>query len=442
MQGGTGLLTDRREVLAGAVAALRDLHTVLFQCGSGELGGLAGDLAELRAVCGAQLVGVVAEAEARGVAAESQHASTTAWVADHAWHSRREASTIAGAARLLRRAELGPITDAVLGVDIDPAAAVVVGREYQKLAPDLIVEARPFVLEKFVTVAAEHGPSGARRLREEILATYGREGEFDDHTDRCRRHIDLSSGRETSPGVWEYALTVDGEGRAVVEATIGPLSAPRPDRETGARDPRPVGLRRGQALIEALRRSVTATQHVPTSPKAVLMVTMNYQDLAAGVGAGTVLGSRATGTPISPTTIRRLACDAALIPTVLGAAGEILDQGRLQRLFTTAQTRTLWLRDRHCTFPHCDVPAAWCDCHHLVHWLDGGRTDLDNAALLCPRHHTITHRDRLAGTPSQQGVSWDTRPGTYQPPDQHRPQPAPPTLRMLVPHTTPGTLRT
>jgi hypothetical protein len=416
MHGGTGLLADRRQVLAGAVAALRDLHTVLFQCGSGELGGLAGDLAELRAVCGAQLTAVVAEAETRGVIDKSQHASTTAWVADVAWHSRREAATIAGAARLLRRAELGPVADAVLGVDMDPGTAVVVGREYGKLAPELMPGARPLVLELMCTAAADHGPGQVRRLREEILANYGRTGQFDDHTDRCRRFIELSAGRETSPGIWEYDLTLDGESRAALEAAIGPLSAPRPDRETGNRDPRPVGLRRGQALIEALRRSVTAAGHVPTSPKAVLMVTMNYQDLAAGVGAGTVLGSRAGGTRLSPTTIRRLACDAGLIPTVLGSSGEVLDQGRVQRLFTTAQTRALWLRDKHCTFPGCDVPAAWTDCHHLVHWLDGGPTNLDNAALLCPRHHTIAHRDHLAGTVTTQGVTWNTQPGTYHPP--------------------------
>jgi hypothetical protein len=441
MQGGTGLLADRRQVLTGAVAALRDLHTVLYQCGSGDLGSLAEDLAELRAVCGAQLAAVVAEAETRGVIDKSQHASTTAWVADVAWHSRREASTIAGAARLLGRTELQPISDAVMTVDLDPAAAVVVGREYQKLAPDLAPEARLLVLELMCTAAADHGPGQVRRLREEILANYGRTGQFDDHTDRCRRFIELSAGRETSPGIWEYALTVDGEGRAVVEATIGPLSAPRPDPGTGDRDPRPVGLRRGQALIEALRRSVTAAGQVPTSPKAVLMVTMPYADLAAGVGAGTVLGSRAGGTRLSPTTVRRLACDAALIPTVLGSSGEILDQGRVQRLFTTAQTRTLWLRDKHCTFPHCDIPAAWTDCHHLVHWLDGGPTNLDNAALLCPRHHTIAHRDHLAGQVTPHGVTWNTQPDTYHPP--HPPdRPAPPTLRILVPHTTPGTLRT
>jgi hypothetical protein len=148
-------------------------------------------------------------------------------------------------------------------------------------------------------------------------------------------------------------------------------------------------------------------------------------------------------------TVRRLACDAGIIPVVLGGEGEVLDQGRMERLFTRGQVRALWLRDRHCTFPGCDIPAAWCDSHHLVHWVDGGDTDLSNAALLCPRHHTIVHRDELAGNVQAddvraggdpgagsraaravrtiQGphVSWDLRPGSYRvaaprAPDQRR----------------------
>ncbi len=203
-------------------------------------------------------------------------------------------------------------------------------------------------------------------------------------------------GAETTAGVWEYQLTTDNEGRAVLEAAIGPLSAPHPDPTTGERDPRPVGRRRGDALIEALRRAVTAAQHVPTSPKAVLMLTMDYTDLADRVNGGTVVGTRAAGTLLAPDTIRKIACDAAVIPVILGADGEILDQGRDHRLFTTGQIRALWLRDTHCTFDDCDAPATWCDAHHITHWIDGGATDLHNAALLCPHHHTIAHRDQLA----------------------------------------------
>ena len=421
--GGAALLTDRRQAIAGCAAALCDLHTVLFQCGSDDLSDLAADLAEVRALCGAQLAAVVAEAEMRGVIDSSQCANTSEWVGEHAWHSRREATTVARTARLLRRQDLARAADAVLTGDVDLGTATVIAVEYDKLAADLRDEAKPVVLEQFLDVGADYGPAGVRRLRQEILARYGENGEFEEHQEKCRRLIDLSPGNQTSSGIWEYQLITDNEGRAVLEAAIGPLSAPRPDPDSGAADLRPVGRRRGEAVIEALRRAVAAGGHVPTSPKALLMVTVTHADLMAGIGdvgpagfhAGTVLGTRAAGTLLASDTIRKLACDAGIVPLVLGTDGEILDQGRERRLFTTAQVRALWLRDRHCTFDGCDAPAEWADAHHLIHWIDGGATDLDNGALLCGRHHTIVHRDRLAGTLTSRGVVWDRRPGSYRP---------------------------
>jgi HNH endonuclease len=117
-----------------------------------------------------------------------------------------------------------------------------------------------------------------------------------------------------------------------------------------------------------------------------------------------------------------LACDAALIPHVLGTAGEDLDLGRVVRLFTRAQRRRLLRRDRGCTYPGCTAPAAWSRAHHVIHWLDGGRSDMDNAALLCQRHHTFVHKRRLVATvraaPDEQGqyVVWDLSEGSY---DRH-----------------------
>ena len=100
---------------------------------------------------------------------------------------------------------------------------------------------------------------------------------------------------------------------------------------------------------------------------------------------------------LAPETVRRLACDASVVPVVLGSRGEVLDLGRTVRLFSPAQTRRLWLRDGGCTYPGCGAPPAWTDGHHLVHWADFGSSDLSNAALLCERHHTIVHQRRLAG---------------------------------------------
>jgi len=147
--------------------------------------------------------------------------------------------------------------------------------------------------------------------------------------------------------------------------------------------------------------------------KASLILTMPLSDLIERVGAATVLGTTEDGTLLAPDTARRIACDAGIIPVVLGSAGESLDLGRTERLFSTAQARSVLLRDRHCTFPGCDIPAFWTQLHHVTHWIDGGLTNIANAALLCTRHHSIVHRDRLTASVTSTGVHWDTAPGSY-----------------------------
>jgi hypothetical protein len=95
--------------------------------------------------------------------------------------------------------------------------------------------------------------------------------------------------------------------------------------------------------------------------------------------------------PVCAATARRLACDAGIIPVLLGSQAEPLDIGRLTRTVPTGLRRALVLRDGGCRFPSCDRPAAWCDAHHLIAWADGGPTSLSNLVLLCARHHTMVH---------------------------------------------------
>ncbi|MGV1009795.1 MAG: hypothetical protein ACOYBY_14470 [Dermatophilaceae bacterium] len=147
--------------------------------------------------------------------------------------------------------------------------------------------------------------------------------------------------------------------------------------------------------------------------KAALMLTMPLTDLQAGTGAATVLGTTEADTLLTPAAARRIACDAGIVPVVLGTNGEVLDMGRTARLFTLAQAKTVLLRDRHCSFPGCDIPGFWCHLHHVRHWADGGLTDVANAGLLCARHHTIVHRDRLIAAVTPTGVRWDTGYGSY-----------------------------
>ena len=146
-------------------------------------------------------------------------------------------------------------------------------------------------------------------------------------------------------------------------------------------------------------------------------------DLERRTGAGEVLGSTATGGVLSPEMLRRIACDAALVPHVLGTAGEDLDLGRVVRLFTRAQRRRLVAAGPVLHLSRVHGPASWSRAHHVGHWADGGLSDIDNAALLCERHHTLVHHTTALGagavdTPDELGrsVVWDLNGGSY---DRH-----------------------
>ncbi|HKU39586.1 MAG TPA: DUF222 domain-containing protein, partial [Polyangiales bacterium] len=95
-------------------------------------------------------------------------------------------------------------------------------------------------------------------------------------------------------------------------------------------------------------------------------------------------------TSVHPATARRFACDASSIEITENANGEPLKLGRKSRTVSTALRRALVARDRGCCFPGC-TNQRFMDAHHIQHWVDGGRTDLDNLALVCRRHHRFLH---------------------------------------------------
>ena len=150
------------------------------------------------------------------------------------------------------------------------------------------------------------------------------------------------------------------------------------------------------ALIHAVRRSL-ATGAVPDTGgmRPQVMVTIDYNTLRGELAPGTTGQSESMYQgPVNPRTIRRLACNAGIIPVVLGGAGEQLNVGRSQRLFTEKQQRMLYARDRGCTAPGCTapgcmVPASMTEAHHLDPWSGGGETDVQRGCLCCPWHHHL-----------------------------------------------------
>ena len=422
MEGNAGLsLAQCRERLAAASEAVRVLGDVLWQAPSGGgPDGLAGLLSEVDALgmaCDAGRVAVVHEAMNRGETSGGSAAMTTVqWVRHHAPSTvAGGAGTVVAVAQAFQKRTNAPVKEAVEAGRLPVGSAAAVVSEYEQLRPllgDLMQEP---ALTTLIDLAVDGGPKACRKVRPFILATYGAEGVLQDQQTIGKAFIRLSQPADTGAGTFEYRLTLDVEGKAILEAALGPLSAPRPT--DGERDLRTSDRRRGDALVTLVRRAVAAGEEVGKTNKTTLLLTMDYDDLKAGLGAATTLGGLDAGTHLAPETVRRLCCDGSVIPIVLNGRGEVVDWGLERRYFTDAQTKRLWLRDGACTYPGCDAPPQWTDAHHLVHWADLGPSNLGNAALLCERHHTIVHTRRLAGRvvrgPLGERVEWDLTRGSY-----------------------------
>jgi hypothetical protein len=116
---------------------------------------------------------------------------------------------------------------------------------------------------------------------------------------------------------------------------------------------------------------------------------------------GPWLAETESGTRLATDAVRRLACDGR-IEWVLECGGRAVGIGRKGRQVPGAMGRLLRHRDVGCRFPGCER-KRWVQAHHLVHWADGGATNLDNLVLLCHAHHRLIHEGgwRTSGHPGK-----------------------------------------
>lgn len=141
--------------------------------------------------------------------------------------------------------------------------------------------------------------------------------------------------------------------------------------------------RRADALVALLTEAGAAKPEAGRGTARVL-VTLSYDNLRARAAGAGLIGA---GDPLAAGDLRRLCCDAELIPVVLGTSSEPLDVGATHRLATRALRDALAVRDRGCAFPGCDERPQLCEAHHIKPWWDGGASALSNLVLLCHRHH-------------------------------------------------------
>ena len=151
--------------------------------------------------------------------------------------------------------------------------------------------------------------------------------------------------------------------------------------------------RQARALIALL--SDSDADRATGMARAEVVVHIDLDTLRNGLHAASVCRTSA-GADVPVETVRRLACDAAIIPVVFGGASVPIDVGRSRRLATAHQRRALEAIHTSCAMPDCDVGFDRCHIHHVDHWENGGATDLGNLLPLCHAHHQAVHEGRCS----------------------------------------------
>lgn len=237
--------------------------------------------------------------------------------------------------------------------------------------------------------AGGFGPKELRDLAGRVVDRIDPDGSVpDERLNADRRHLAFRQARD---GMWKVEGRLTGAVGAKLRAVLSPLAAPRTgsatlddDRKVDDQDSRHHGQRTHDALEEVCDRllrsgTLPASGGTPTT----VILTIPEADLAAQ----RCWGVSTDGTVMSAHTIHDLADEAEVWPTVIDSRGVVLRLGRTRRLASPGQTIALAARDGGCSFPGCDRPPEWCERHHVVDWVHGGRTDLDNLTLLCAYHH-------------------------------------------------------
>jgi hypothetical protein len=143
-----------------------------------------------------------------------------------------------------------------------------------------------------------------------------------------------------------------------------------------------------QAILRGERPSCAPVEVVMTVSRHALSSPMETGDAADAIDR---VGVFADGTCVPAETAQRLTCDCGIVEVVVeDENGNALSVGRRRRTFSAALWRAVLHRDGACRFPGC-TNRLYLEGHHIVHWAQGGETSLDNACLLCSRHHVFVH---------------------------------------------------
>lgn len=335
-------------------------------------------------------------ATAEGLVHNEGYGSVGAWLAQRTRTDRRPNDADVRLARLLDRRWHGTAA-ALMDGSVNTAQARVIVDALEDLPED---DVPPEVLQKaeahLVAEAGSFAPKQLRILGRRILEVVAPElydaqeaKALAREEERARKQTSLFT-RRLGDGTTKVALRIpDGVADRLL-TYLESFSSPRGRARLEEKVP---GFRRlGQAFCAFLEAADPKRMPLHGGDATTVLVTISLDELRKELGFAE-LGADGR---LSAGEVRRLACNASIIPVVLGGKSEPLDLGRAARLFSPAQRKAMAIRDKTCRAEGCEIPAAWCEAHHFrAPWQRDGLTNLADGKLLCCYHHHRAHDDRF-----------------------------------------------
>ncbi|MEU6133512.1 DUF222 domain-containing protein [Nocardioides sp. NPDC047086] len=285
------------------------------------------------------------------------------------------------------------------GVVSEDKARVIV-RALDKVASDPVASAEDLVLaEKMLVDYATELTAKQLKIAGRRILTKIDPARFEAAEAQAVLAEEERAQQRTALRVWDnHDGTIGFQG--VVPTSIGmrfkrlveAYAQPRKQQLVGKGSPLPPWERlMGQGFSRLLETIDPAALPRHGGDATTINVVISLEELRKDLGVATLGYDETNGTTITAAEARRMACNATIIPWVLGGEGEVLDVGRGSRFFQPIQRKALRLQQKCCQAEGCDMPPEWCDAHHLDPWAAGGKTDLKDGALLCPHHHRLAH---------------------------------------------------
>jgi len=373
--------------------------------------GLLRSVSSVRAACDAVEVLAVRrtrELSQAGASEPAEHllASETGRSSKHA----RAAAARQEACEAMPGLEAGLADGRLSAGHLDAAAAAhaklsdEVGAQFASHADDLVARSERVSVDAF--------DRECRDLARHLTAAHDRNAEVDE-LERQRAASSVKRWVDRTTGMHNTLISLDPIRDASMWKVISNQVGRERQRRKADGDPLlPFAALQAQAVVTAVTNTsgderplravgdpgddISASSARPTGSTPVrlpeISILCDFDTLVSGIRTSVGVCETDDGVSVPPDAVRRLACDAKIIPLLLGSKGEVLDQGRQARTATPGQRIALAAMHRSCVFPGCTIGVSDCRIHHVRWWWEHhGPTDIVNLLPLCENDHHRVH---------------------------------------------------